>query len=163
MSTRFRTLGGLALVCALAGCQAQQAGDSAMLEGHKALQRQAFEAVAAGNFAALEQLVAPEYKYHGPDGGVLDWAGSKAMIEGYKTAFPDLGFAVTFQVAEGDMVAGYLTATGTNTGPMGDMAATGKPMSVTIMNIVRIANGKIVEEWENFDEAGMMRQLGVMP
>ncbi|HXV85255.1 MAG TPA: ester cyclase [Gemmatimonadales bacterium] len=151
------------MACAVAACQPQQAANTAMLEANKALQRQAFEAVAAGNFEALGQLVAPEYRYHGPDGGTLDWAGTRAMVEGYKTAFPDLRFSIAFQVAEGDLVAAYLTASGTNTGPMGETPATGKPVTVTGINIVRVANGKIVEEWENFDEAGMLRQLGATP
>jgi len=145
------------------GMASETMTDNSMAEANKALQRQSFEAVAGGNMDALDALIGPGYVYHGPSGPALDYAGAKAQVAGYVKAFPDLRFTIDFQVAEGDRVVARLTATGTNTGDMGDLKATGKPVSVSIINIMRFADGKIVEEWENFDEIGMMRQLGVIP
>jgi predicted ester cyclase len=55
------------------------------------------------------------------------------------------------------------TARGINTGEMMGMPATGKPATVTGIIINRVAAGKMVESWGNFDALGMLQQLGVIP
>jgi predicted ester cyclase len=40
---------------------------------------------------------------------------------------------------------------------------TGKPVAMQGIDIVRIANGKIVEHWATFDQFGLLQQLGVVP
>jgi predicted ester cyclase len=52
---------------------------------------------------------------------------------------------------------------GTQTGPVLDLAATGRPVQVSEIVIFRIADGRIVEAWEEYDEFGMRRQLGALP
>ena len=64
--------------------------------------------------------------------------------------------------ADGDRVVLRWTARGTNTGEMMGMPATGKPVRVTGIIINRIAAGKMVEGWGNFDALGMLQQLGVI-
>jgi predicted ester cyclase len=145
------------------GMVAETMGGNEMVEANMALQRQAFDAVAAGNLDALDGLTGPGYTYHGPSGPAVDLAGSKAQVAGYVTAFPDLHFTFEFQTANDEYSIARVTATGTNTGELMGMAGTGKPISITILNVVRIVDGKVVEEWENFDELGMMRQLGLIP
>jgi predicted ester cyclase len=49
---------------------------------------------------------------------------------------------------------------GTQTGPVLDLAASGRSVQVSEIVIFRIADGKIVEAWEEYDEFGMRRQLG---
>ena len=66
-------------------------------------------------------------------------------------------------VATGDTVVGRWTASGTHGGPLGDIPATGKPITITGINIIRFEDGKMVEEWENFDELAMLQQIGVVP
>jgi predicted ester cyclase len=145
------------------GMAAETMADNSMAEANMALQREAFDAVASGNLDAIDAHLAAGYTYHGPSGPPRDAAGTKAQVSEYVKAFPDLKFTVDFQFANGEYTAARLVVTGTNTGPMGDMAPTGKPVSVTITNIMRIVDGKIVEEWENFDELGMMQQIGLIP
>jgi len=40
---------------------------------------------------------------------------------------------------------------------------TGKQVTISAMNIFRVANGKLVEQWVNSDDRGLMQQLGVIP
>ena len=54
-----------------------------------------------------------------------------------------------------------LVVHGTNTGEMQGTPATGKSVTFTIIQIVRLANGKIAEEWESFNMMDMMQQLGL--
>ena len=66
-------------------------------------------------------------------------------------------------VADGDKVATRGTLTGTNTGSFAGMPVTGKPVKVTYHDLMRFADGKLVEHWAQMDQLGMMQQLGVAP
>ena len=79
-----------------------------------------------------------------------------------RTAFPDLRFTIEELVAEGDMVAGRLTMSGTHEGPLMGMPPTGRPVRQDHMHCVRFEGGKAVEHWGVRDDLGMMRQLGVV-
>jgi predicted ester cyclase len=81
----------------------------------------------------------------------------------YLGAFPDLKVTSDFQVAEGDKVVMRWTGTGTHTGELMGIPATGKRIEMTGIGIQRIAGGRIVEEWVESDQMGMMQQLGVVP
>ncbi len=52
---------------------------------------------------------------------------------------------------------------GKNTGAFMDMPATGKSVNVTGTGIFRVANGKLTDNWVNFDALGLMQQLGLVP
>ena len=67
------------------------------------------------------------------------------------------------QIAEGDMVVTRWTFRGTHTGELMGIAPTGKQVTVTGISIDRVVGGKIVEEWNEMDDLGMMEQLGVVP
>jgi steroid delta-isomerase-like uncharacterized protein len=85
--------------------------------------------------------------------------GAVAMAE----AFPDLRTAEADSVKEGDRVAFRWLLSGTHHGEFMGLAATGRRVEVMGMDIVRVANGKIVEHWSEFDAMGLLRQIGVIP
>jgi predicted ester cyclase len=64
-------------------------------------------------------------------------------------------------VADGDRVWARLRATGTNTGPFIG-PPTGKQMSVDVIDICRLSNGRIVEHWGVADRLATMQQIGRM-
>ena len=74
-------------------------------------------------------------------------AGQKQIATDFRAAFPDLQFTLELLVAEADMVVGRWTATCTNTGRWGTIPPTGKSAKFSAVNIFRIANGKVVEIW----------------
>ena len=47
--------------------------------------------------------------------------------------------------------------------PLGDIPPTGKSATVQMTAMGHIRDGRIVEEWELFDQLGMLQQLGVIP
>ena len=53
------------------------------------------------------------------------------------------------------------SATMTHKGDHLGMPATGKPVKLTGQTLVRISNGQVVQAWDNWDQSGMMRQLGI--
>jgi steroid delta-isomerase-like uncharacterized protein len=87
--------------------------------------------------------------------------GWKQYLQGFLTAFPDLKFVMEDQVVAGDKVAHRWSCTGTHTGPLGPVPPTGKKAKIDGLIIDRVVNGKVQERWEQFDNAGLMRQLGL--
>ena len=90
-----------------------------------------------------------------------DPAGTRTIAEAWTTAFPDWRFQLLALVADGDLVAAHIPYEGTFERAIYGIRPTGRVAHVDEMVIFRIADGKIVEAWEVYDEAGMWRQLGV--
>jgi len=63
-------------------------------------------------------------------------------------------------VADGDLVAARWTAGGTNTGPWGGVAPTGRSCTFSGVNIFRFENGKVAEIWNHRDDLGLQVELG---
>jgi len=112
----------------------------------------------------IDRLVDPSFIEHNPEPGVepgID--GIKQIMNMFYSAFPDLKVTVNQLVAERDLVMGHMTTEGTQTGEFMGIPASGKKISITEMNMVRISNGKAVEHWGLANAMVMMQQLGVIP
>jgi predicted ester cyclase len=81
----------------------------------------------------------------------------------FLTAFPDLHFKVEDMIAEGNKVVTRITISATHQGPFMGILPTGKHMTITSIDIKRIAGGKFVEHWVNYDQLGLLQQLDVVP
>jgi len=136
-----------------------------MSEENKALARRQLEEVFnKHNPGAVDEFYAPDFVNHNaPPGMPNDREGVKAIAAMYLGAFPDVKVTSDFQLAEGDKVVMRWTGTGTHTGELMGIPATGKRIEMTGISIQRIAGGKIVEEWVESDQMGLMQQLGVVP
>lgn len=134
---------------------------------NKELARRAIGLWSSGSTDRPEEIFAPGYvnhQHHHPDNandlrGIGPW---KQFITSFHQAFPDFKDKITAQIAEGDLVATHFTSSGTHKGEMMGMAATGKRATWTGIAIDRIADGKIVESWVNWDMHGMLQQLGAI-
>jgi len=130
---------------------------------NKAVARRVFEEIFnQGRFEVADQIYAKDFVNHGGtrDVGLKE---DQAAARGWKQAFPDLKMTVTQEIAEGDLVTVLWTGTGTNTGEGNGLPATGKSGQLRGITIWRIVNGKIVEEWSEFDQLTILKQLGLMP
>lgn len=135
-------------------------------EENKAIVRRFYEqAINTGNLHLAEQLLAPDYQEHPPlPGGGTGFQGFKQFVAMISTSFPDLHVAIKDIVAEGDKVAVRLTVSGTHKGAlMGKIPPTGKHVTWRGLDIIRIADGKIVERWSERDLLGLMQELGAIP
>ena len=122
------------------------------------------EVLNKGNFAVLNECMAPNYVAHGPGG--LELKGPEAFgqyIATFRTAFPDLRVTVENMVAEGDYVAHRARFTGTHRGDWMGIPPTGKRVDVTLNVLSRFVGGKEAEAWEELDMLSFMQQLGVIP
>jgi len=119
----------------------------------------------------VDELAAPEmllqYSLHEPRHGRDD---IKAFMTDFRTAFPNLNFWGTADlIAEGDYVVGRWEGGGTHTGPafsdflIGSLpAASGRKMRFTGTTVLRLQNGKIVEEIGLDDGVTALTQLGLL-
>src|ERR671938_587794 len=73
--------------------------------------------------------------------------GYKHLVRWLHTAIPDLHHNIEEIIAEGDKVATFVTLSGTHTGPLRDLAPSGRRVSVKHTHWYRLANGKVVETW----------------
>jgi steroid delta-isomerase-like uncharacterized protein len=79
------------------------------------------------------------------------------------SAFPDVRATIHDQVASGDKVWTRKTFNGTHLGPFMGVPPTGKKITVDVMDVFRIENGKIAEHWGVSDMLSLMQQIGVIP
>lgn len=110
------------------------------------------------------ELVAADFVGHFP--GQPPISGLEAFRQfgaTYFSAFPDLKITPEDLVAEGDKVAMRYSWRGTQKGELMGIPPTGKQVTTSGMSILRIADGKIAEQWDNFDTLSMLQQLGVAP
>jgi predicted ester cyclase len=134
-------------------------------EDNKQKVRRFVHDVTAGNLAALDDIVAPDFKDHQslPPGIPPTLAGLKAFFQAHRVAFPDWKVTIEDMVADGDRVWDRLKVEGTNTGPFMGLPPTGRRVSFEVLDISRFAGGKLVEHWGVADNLGLMQQLGLIP
>ena len=134
-------------------------------EDNKALVSRYFHAAwNQGNPAVIDDLFAATFHHHNPgvpNGGSCE--GFKQFNSVFRSAFPDLRITQDDVIAEGDQVVTRFTAHGIHQGELQGIAPTGKPVTVTVIETMRVSGGKIVEGWVEFDQLGMLQQLGVIP
>lgn len=123
------------------------------------------------NLAVIDEIAAPDmllhYSLHEPRRGRAD---IRAFMTGFRKAFPDLDFWGTADlIAEGDYVVGQWEGGGTHTGPAHDdfligslPAATGRKMHFTGTTVLKVIDGKIVEERGLDDGVTALTQLGLI-
>ncbi|MCK6629821.1 MAG: ester cyclase [Anaerolineae bacterium] len=136
------------------------------MSDHKTLvQNFAEEIWNKGNFEATTTYVATDFVDHNPaiPNQPPGAEGARQVFATYKAAFPDQHFTIEDILVEADKVVWRWSSTGTNTGSLMGMPPTHKKATISGIEIYRIAGGKIAERWGNFDQLGLLQQLGVVP
>jgi steroid delta-isomerase-like uncharacterized protein len=83
------------------------------------------------------------------------------FVERIRGAFPDIKIEIEDVFGAKDKVVLRWSAKMTHSGDHLGMPASGRPVAITGMTIARIANGRIVEGWDNWDQLGILKQIGV--
>ena len=116
------------------------------------------------NLDAVTALMIPGFVAHWagqPDvHGAEEWT---ATVEAIFAAVPDLQYSVDAVSAKGNLVGMRYHWTGTHTGEMRGIPATGKRVRVEGMGFFQFKDGKLIEEWAVDDTMGLLQQLGVLP
>jgi len=118
----------------------------------------------AKNHELVSEIFAPTVAFHTPDGELKGFDGASTLLQAYATAFPDFRLTIDDIVAEGDKVAFRWTFAGTHRGPLGDIRATGKQVSVSnCVGIFRLAARKVDEANLSWNRYALLQQLGILP
>lgn len=113
-----------------------------------------------GKLELFEELCAPNFVKHAiPPAKDFGIEGSKQSVLMLRKAFPDIKYTVEDMIKEGDKVVARWTAHGTHKGDFMGIPPTGKQVTFTGIEIIRVEVDKAVEEWEELDRAGLMQQL----
>jgi predicted ester cyclase len=115
-----------------------------------------------GNLDAIDELFAPDFVEH-QEGIAPGRAGVKGSIQSLRTAFPDLQLTVEDAIADRDMVWLRISATGTHAGPFMGAPGTGRRIELTVIDIARLVNGRLVEHWGVADRLSVAQQIGLVP
>jgi predicted ester cyclase len=107
------------------------------------------EVIGEGNVESFKKLMHEAFINHSAPPGADNGPGG--MINTFnnvlRPAMPDMKVTIYDQIAEGDLVTTRKNITGTQTGTFMDIAPTGKKISIDVIDIVRVKNGKYFEHW----------------
>jgi len=117
------------------------------------------------DFDSVTEFVSSEYTIHLDSGD--PWEGKTLNNDEFKIRlnnsfepFPDINFAIQTTISDEDKVAITWIMTGTNSGKIGELAATNKPIKTNGITIYHFKNGKICGHSQVFDRTIVMKQLG---
>jgi steroid delta-isomerase-like uncharacterized protein len=89
-------------------------------------------------------------------------AGFAPLFDTLVAAFPDIHFTVQNVIESGDYAAGHWIATMTHTGDGMGVKPTGQKVEIAGMAIIRCADGKVVECWDQWDRLGLLTKIGAV-
>jgi steroid delta-isomerase-like uncharacterized protein len=121
------------------------------------------ELYSKGKLDLIDQIFDPSYRGHETLIRQFDRSQLKRNVQGYRTGFPDLTITVSETVEAGEKVLVRWTARGTNSGSFLGQPPTGKQTKVDGISVSTFRNGKIVEDWTQWDALGLLQQLGIAP
>jgi predicted ester cyclase len=117
------------------------------------------ELLGKGNYQLFDELTVENYVDHNLPPGITPQQG----IGAFRAGFPDARFKVEDIVAEGEKVVVRYAINGTHTADFLGIPPTGKMIYMTGMSMYRVVDGKLTDGWVQYDQLGLMQQLGVVP
>ena len=134
-------------------------------EQNKKLIQKLFSEVMTGkNLSIADEIFAPGFINHGIPNAKKGPDGFKEVLQQFFDAYPDMKINVEHIIADdNNMVATRGHWTGTNKGSFMGMPASSKTVRVEFIDVWKIENGKLAENWVQMDMVGMMQQTGMMP
>lgn len=113
------------------------------------------------NPRAVEVFASDTYRRHGsPLLPPLDRAQQIERLAAFQSAFPDISIEVRDVLAVDDRIAFRSTMTGTHTNEFMGIPATGRRVTVQLVDMIRVEEGRFAEQWGGPDMFDLLRQLG---
>ena len=133
-----------------------------MSEHETTVERLFDEIINRGNVDAADELFSPDFVDHGPMGEMRGTEAFKEVIMMWRSAVPDVHCTVENWFESGDMAGWNVRVTGTHTGEMMGIPATGRSFEYVTPNIGRFEDGKPVEHWADQGMFQFLTQIGVL-
>ena len=130
------------------------------IEANKALFLEMVERVVGhDDWAAAVRYFTDDFVAHGAGPQPTTLEGLQRLTRIWRVAFPDWRDEILDVVAENDLVVGRLRASGTHNGPLLDIQPTGHRCEWGMIEIVRVRDGKIAEQWGYSDFGYVIARL----
>lgn len=129
------------------------------MEGNKEVALGVSRAILEGEWATLDGLLAPDFTYTG-DGSVYTRDEYIGFMQGLKDAMSDMKMEFTHVLCEDDLVSVRFVTTAKNTGKFMGAPASKKDVTIGGIFVRKIADGRVVQEWQTTDLLGLMTQMG---
>ena len=136
---------------------------SAAIEANRVLGRQFFEAQDRLRGGPDDALCAPGYQALLGGSPAVDRAGHEWFARAFYAGFSDLHHVIEDVIATGDRVVVRFVLHGTHDGSLFGIPPTGRRAAIAAHVILHVAAGRVTRLFGIFDEAGMLRQIGVLP
>ena len=115
-----------------------------------------------GNLALVEEMTTEGFSFFIPRPGVIPREALSEAVSGFRSAFASIRNTYEEQVAEGNVVVTRGTSHITQA-PSPEGPGEAKTASVPWVIFTRFEGDRIAENWEVWDEFGLMIQLGAIP
>ena len=132
-------------------------------EQNMALAKHYIESLNEGNFNAFKEFLSSDYAIYSPS-GYPEPTSREKLIENYKgvrESFSEFIWNIEDIMAAGDKVICRIMVRGTTKSGVPGLPDTEKEVKLSLITIMRMENGKVVEEWQEDDQLGFARQLGM--
>ncbi len=114
------------------------------LDAHKALVRRAI-GYNHGAADAASEIFSPDF------------------VAGVTDGMPGYTYEIHDQIAQGDLVVNRITWRGVHSGNLAGVSATGRSIELRGINMFRVKDGRVVEQWAELDMLGLLQQIGAIP
>lgn len=143
------------------GCQAP-ASEGLTVEEATTLGIRYMDTMIHADMDLIDEIISPDFVLRSPffPEPFVGVDAYKAMVAGTVATFSDFNVTIDDVAVEGDRAFVRFTMSGVNTGPFGELPATGKSFSITGMAITRIVDGMIVEDATYWNTLDMYQQMG---
>lgn len=132
------------------------------LEANKALVRRAVAYNHGGGGDAAD-IFAANFVSHMPGQPPLDRTAFEQVLAGFAAGFAGYTHEIHDQIAQGDLVVNRITWSGEHSGEFGGVAATRRSFELGGINMFRIREGRVAEQWAQLDMLSLLQQIGAIP
>jgi steroid delta-isomerase-like uncharacterized protein len=131
---------------------------------NKALVRRIFEqGMNQADDRVLDECLTADFVNHDMPAPVPGPEGFRQVLGMFRSAFPDMRVTLEDILAEGDKVVTRGVFTGTHKGAFMGVPPSGASIQVKFIDIWRVENDRVAENWVRLDQLGLMQQVGAVP
>ena len=116
-----------------------------------------------GDVTVFDKYTSPDFMEHQYGFIPPNVEGVKKAIQSLHKAFPDFSLTIEDLIVNDDKVWGRMIGRGTHINQFGPLPPTGKTFEITVIDIGRFKDGKLIEHWGVPDRLALMEQLGMKP
>jgi steroid delta-isomerase-like uncharacterized protein len=109
------------------------------------------------------EIFSPAFVAYMPGQPPMDRATFEHFVSGVSNGMPGYTYEIHDQIAQGDRVVNRVTWRGVHSATMAGVPATGRSVELRGINMFRVSDGRVVEQWAQLDMLGLLQQIGAIP